>query len=64
VWQAEAQLCFSLPHGYHPNPATPKLQHTLKQEQMTNVVIQLKKSQAPDEGCINVRNMLSIDEVI
>jgi len=31
---------FSLPHGYHPNPATPKLQHTSKQENTTNVVIQ------------------------
>jgi len=27
------------------------------------VVIQQKKSQAPDDGCINVRNMLSIEEV-
>jgi len=33
AWQAEA-------HGYHPNPATPKLQHTSKQEHTTNVVIQ------------------------
>jgi len=40
VWQAEAQLCFSLPHGYHPNPTTPKLQHTSKQEHTTNVVVQ------------------------
>ena len=31
---------FSLLHGYHPNTATPKLQHTSKQEHMTNVVIQ------------------------
>jgi len=23
----------------------------------------IEKSQAPDEGCINVRNMLSIEEV-
>ena len=22
------KLCCSMPHGYHPNPATPKLQHT------------------------------------
>jgi hypothetical protein len=29
-------------HGYHPNPATPKLQHTAKKEHMTNVVIQQK----------------------
>jgi len=57
------KLCFSLLHGYHPNPATPKLQHTSKQEHTTNVVIQYKKSQAPDDGCINVRNMLSIEEV-
>jgi len=33
VWQAEA-------HGYHPNPATPKFQHTSKQEHTANVVIQ------------------------
>ena len=33
---------FNLPHGYHPNPATPKLQHTSKQEHTTNVVIQYK----------------------
>jgi len=30
----------SLLHGYHPNPATLKLQHTSKQEHTTNVVIQ------------------------
>jgi len=43
VWQAEAQpLCFSPPHRYHPNPTTPKLQHTTKQEHTTNVVIQQK----------------------
>jgi hypothetical protein len=29
-------------HEYHPNPATPKLQHTSKQEHTTNVVIQQK----------------------
>jgi len=28
--------------GYHPNPATPKLQHTSKQEHTANVVIQYK----------------------
>ena len=31
---------FSLLHGYHPNPTTPKLQTTSKQEHTTNVVIQ------------------------
>jgi len=36
VWKVEVQqvvhkkLCFNFPHGYHPNPATPKLQHTSK----------------------------------
>jgi len=30
----------SLLHGYHPNPATQKLQNTSKQEHTTNVVIQ------------------------
>ena len=31
------------PHGYNPNPATPKLHHTSKQEHTTNVVIQWKR---------------------
>jgi len=34
------KLCFSLQHGYHANPTTPKLQHTSNQEHTTNVVIQ------------------------
>jgi len=25
-------LCFSLQHGYYPNPTAPNLQHTAKQE--------------------------------
>jgi len=33
-------FCFSLQHGYHSNPITPKLQHTSDQEQTTDVVIQ------------------------
>ena len=33
---------FSLQHGSHSNPTTPKLQHTSKQEHTTNVVIQYK----------------------
>jgi len=33
VLQAEAQMCFSLQHGYHSNPTTLKLQHTSNQEQ-------------------------------
>jgi len=52
VWQAEA--LFQPATRIPPQPATPKLQHTSKQEHTTNV------SQAPDDGFINVRNMLSI----
>jgi len=37
--------------------AIPKLQHTSKCGDT------IEKSQAPDDGCINVRNMLSIEEV-
>jgi len=39
-WSGIRVAGFSLPHGYHPNPATPKLQHTSKQEHTTNVVLQ------------------------
>jgi len=45
-----------------PQPATPKLQHTSKQEH-NQCGDRTEKSQAPDDGCINVRNMLSIEEV-
>ena len=38
VWQAEAQ--FQPATRIPPQPATPKLQHTSKQEHTTNVVIQ------------------------
>jgi len=62
VLQAE-ELFFSLQHGYNPNPATLKLQHTSKQEQNDQCGNTIEKSQAPDDGCINVRNMLSIEEV-
>ena len=31
---------FNQLHGYHPNPTTPKFQHTSNQEHTTNVVIQ------------------------
>jgi len=48
---------FSLPHGYS---KTPKLIETRTHNQCGDKV---KKSQAPDGGCINVRNMLSIEEV-
>ena len=59
IWQAEAQLVLQPATRIPPQPATPKLQHTSKQKPTTNVVMQQKKSQASDDGCINVRNMLS-----
>ena len=45
-----------------PQPATPKLQHieTRTHNQCGDTI---EKSQAADNGCINVRNMLSIEEV-
>jgi len=46
-------------HGYHSNPTTPKLQHTSNQEQYDQCGNSTEWSQAPDEGYINVRNMLS-----
>ena len=60
-WYPCGRLCFILPHGYHPNPATPKLHHTQKEEQ--SMWWYNRKVAAPDDGCINVRNMLSIEEV-
>jgi len=46
MWQAEELVCrdncFSLPHRYHTNPATTKLQHAAEQEHTTNVVIEQK----------------------
>jgi len=67
VWQAEELVCrdncFSLPHGYHPNPATPKLQTHIGTRTHNQCGDRTEKSQAPDDGCINVRNMLSTEEV-
>jgi len=50
----------SLQHGYHSNPTTPKLQHTSNQEQYDQFGNSTEQSQVPDDGYINVRNMLSI----
>ena len=45
-----------------PQPATSKLQHTSNQEH-NQCGDTIEKSQPPDDGCINVRNMLSIEGV-
>jgi len=50
---------FSLQHGYHPNSTTPKLQHTLNQEQYDQCGNSTEQSQAPDDGYNNVWIMLS-----
>jgi len=51
--------CFSLQHGYHSKPTTPKPQHTSNQEQYDQCGNSTEQSQAPDDGYINVLNMLS-----
>ena len=57
----EWYLCgrLSLPHRYHSKPTTPKLQHTSNQEQYDQCSNSTEQSQAPDDGYINARNMLS-----
>ena len=49
----------SLQHGHYSNPTAPNLQHTVKQEQNDQCGKSTTQSQAPDDGYINVRNMLS-----
>ena len=53
----------SLLHGYHPNPATPKTPTHIKTRTHDQCGDTIEKSQAPDDGCINVQNMLSLEEV-
>jgi len=56
-------LGFSLLHGYHTNPATPKLPTHIETRTHDQCGDKIEKSQAPDDGCINIRNMLRIEEV-
>jgi hypothetical protein len=53
------QLCFSLQNEHHLKPAALKLQHTTNWEQDDRCGNSTTQSQAPDDGYINVRNMLS-----
>ena len=46
-----------------PQPATPKLPTHIETRTHNQCGDTTEKSQAPDDGCINVRNMLSIEEV-
>ena len=50
---------FSLQNEHHPNPAAPNLQHTTNWEQDDRCGNSTTQSQTPDDGYINVRNMLS-----
>jgi len=45
--------------GYHSNPITPKLQHTANREQNDRCGNSTAQLQTPDDGYINVRNILS-----
>jgi len=54
-----AVLQSSLQHGHYPNPTAPNLQHTANQEQNDQCGNSTAQSQVPDDGYINVRNILS-----
>jgi len=55
----QAEASFSLQHGQHSNPAAQNLQHTTNREQNDRCGNSTAQSQAPVDGYINVRNMLS-----
>jgi len=55
----QAEACFSLQHRHHSNLTTPNHQHTSNQEQYDQCGNSTAQSQAPDDGYINVRNMLN-----
>jgi hypothetical protein len=50
---------FSLQNEHHPNPAAPKLQYATNWEQDDRCGNSTTQSQAPEDGYINIRNMLS-----
>ena len=52
-------LFFSLQNEHHLKPAATNLQHTTNWEQNDRCGNSSTQSQAPDDGYINVRNMLS-----
>jgi len=67
VWLGWAGIrvagCFSLATQIPPQPnhtETPTHIETRTHDECGDTI---EKSQAPDDGCINVRNMLSIEEV-
>jgi len=58
VWKVVLQPSTRIP----PQPATPKLQH-IEIRTHNQCGDTTENSQAPDDGCINIRNMLSTEEV-
>ena len=61
-WGGIHVVGFSLPHGYHPNQPH-RNSNTHRNKNTNQCGDTIEKSQAPDDGCINVRNMLSTEEV-
>ena len=57
-----ASRSFSLPHGYHPTSYTETPTH-IETRTHNKCGDKIEKPQAPVDGCINVRNMLSTEEV-
>ena len=55
--------CFSLLNSYHPQPSHTKTPTHIETRTHDQCGDSIEKSQAPDDGCINVRNMLSKEEV-
>jgi len=63
-WGGISVAGFSLPHGYHyPKPSHTKTPTHIETRTHSQCGDTIEKSQAPDDGCINVRNMLSTEEV-
>jgi len=59
VWFGWGGVCFSL----HPDTTPPKPNHNvthIEPEQYNPCNNSINKSQAPEDGCINIRNMFSI----
>jgi len=59
VWQAEASACHT---DTTPTSHTEIPTH-IETRTHNHCGDTIEKSQAPDDGCINVRNILSIEEV-
>ena len=56
---SDINISWSLQNEHHLKRAAPKLQHTTNWEQDDRCGNSSTQSQAPDDGYINVRNMLS-----